>query len=74
MQYFLPNDHLSRFGCNRRLATEQHLKLNNDKSFFKYIVLFCSHIATTNTQELHLIYIVMISSIQYYTAIHLVPS
>ena len=29
MQYSLPNDRFSRVGCIRRLATEQHLKLNS---------------------------------------------
>ena len=29
MQYSLPNDHFSRVGCIRRLATEQRLELNS---------------------------------------------
>ena len=40
MQYFLPNDHFSHVGYIRRLATEQHLKLNSDKSLLLKTLLY----------------------------------
>ena len=40
MQYFLSNDNFSRVGCIRRLATEQRLKLNSDKSFLLKTLLY----------------------------------
>ena len=39
MQYSLPNNHFSRVGCIRRLATER-LELNSDKSFLLKTLLY----------------------------------
>ena len=41
MRPWTPNNHFPRVGCIRRLATEQRLKLNSEKSFLFNIYKHC---------------------------------